>query len=153
MDALKLFRTDPPVQSPTPLPYLIHPGRQGFDLNLSIAIKPFGDKEHIVSQTNPHQLYWNLSQQVAHHTITGCNLNIGDLLATGTISGPGRESAGCLLEATAGGKQPIQLTDNVIRSFLEDGDEVVMRGYGQKGGIRVGFGDLRGRIVAAKPLF
>ncbi|WAC13538.1 fumarylacetoacetase [Dyadobacter pollutisoli] len=146
MEALEPFRTEPPVQSPMPLPYLIHSGRKGFDLHLSVAIKPSGDQEYRVSQTNSDHLYWNISQQVAHHTITGCNLNVGDLLATGTISGPEHHSAGCLLEATAGGKEPIYLSDKVVRRFLEDGDEVIIRGYGQKGDIRVGFGELKGII-------
>jgi fumarylacetoacetase len=149
MEALRLFRTEPPAQLPQPLPYLVDPGRRGFDLNLSVAIEPFADQEYIVSETNSDYLYWNLSQQVAHHTITGCNLNVGDLLATGTISGSARDSAGCLLEATAGGKDPIHFSHHV-RSFLHDGDEVIMRGYGQREGIRVGFGELRGRIRAAK---
>ncbi|MCE7039918.1 fumarylacetoacetase [Dyadobacter sp. CY312] len=149
MEALALLRSAPQIQNPEPLPYLNHPERKGFDIDLTIAIKPENDDEYVVSQTNAKHLYWNISQQVAHHTVTGCNLNVGDLLATGTISGNGAKSAGCLLEATAGGKQPIQLSDSKSRRFLEDGDEVIMRGFGEKNGIRIGFGELRGKVLPA----
>lgn len=149
MEALQILRTPPITQIPEPLPYLNHHERKGFDIDLSVYIQPCNDVEYLVSQTNTRFLYWTISQQVTHHTITGCNLVIGDLLATGTISGPNSKSAGCLLEATAGGKQPLQLSPTTFRRFLEDGDQVVMRGFGQKEGIRIGFGDLKGKILPA----
>ena len=149
MDALGMLRCNPQIQNPEPLPYLNHPERKGFDIDLTIAIRPENDEEYVLSQTNAKHLYWNISQQVAHHTITGCNLNVGDLLATGTISGPNPGNAGCLLEATAGGKQPLQLSKTTSRRFLEDGDEVILRGYGEKDGIRIGFGELSGKVLPA----
>lgn len=149
MDALQLLRSQPAIQSPEPMAYLNHPERKGFDVNLTVSIQPMNELEFKISQTNARYLYWNISQQVAHHTITGCNLHVGDLLATGTISGPENAQAGCLLEATAGGKSPLQLSKTISRRFLEDGDEVVIRGYGQKEGIRIGFGELRGKILPA----
>jgi fumarylacetoacetase len=149
LDALKLLRSKPLEQSPKPLPYLYHLERKGFDLSLTVSIQPINEMEFKVSQTNAQYLYWNISQQVAHHTVTGCNLNVGDLLATGTISGPERTQAGCLLEATAGGKHPLLISDKVSRSFLEDGDEVIFRGYGQNEAVRIGFGELRGKILPA----
>lgn len=147
MDALDAFRNDLAEQSPEPLPYLLHENRRGFDINLTIGISPAGREECEVAATNSRQLYWNISQQVAHHTVTGCNLNVGDLLATGTISGGSSPEKGCLLEATSGGKSPVSLKNGIQRTFLEDNDEVIMRGYAQKGDIRVGFGELRGKIL------
>lgn len=149
MEALQMLRATPHIQVPQPLSYLQHSERKGFDIDLTVAIKPLVGEKYTVSKTNAHHLYWNISQQIAHHTITGCNLKVGDLLATGTISGPDSGSAGCLLEATRGGKEPLQLANNISRRFLEDGDEVVMHGYGSVEGKRIGFGDLTGNILPA----
>lgn len=95
-------------------------------------------------------MYWSVAQQIAHHTVNGCNLNVGDVLASGTISGSEPNSFGSLLELTWGGKNPITLPDGSTRTFLEDGDTVVMRGWAEKNGIRVGFGELRNTVLAAK---
>ncbi len=174
LDALEAFRVSGPTQHPTPLPYLRTEGDFNFDLNLSVAIKPetmvnaktvvcvptdLSDSsgpvktqatETTVSRTNARHLYWNIRQQLAHHTISGCNLRIGDLLATGTISGPESEDGyapnGCLLELTQGGQKPVQLADGSTRRYLEDGDEVILRGYAEREGVRVGFGEVRGRV-------
>jgi fumarylacetoacetase len=150
LDALETFRVAGPPQEPAPLPYLQTSGDLNFDLNLSVAISTGTATETTVSRTNARYLYWNVRQQLAHHTATGCNLRVGDLLATGTISGPeeGSDYApnGCLLELTRGGQVPVQLVDGTTRTYLEDGDEVILRGYAEREGMRVGFGEVRGRI-------
>ncbi|MDQ6481979.1 fumarylacetoacetase [Dyadobacter sp. LHD-138] len=153
MDALEAFRVEGPVQAPVPMPYLQTTGPKNFDIHLSAAIQPKGFEETVVTETNAKYLYWNIHQQTAHHTITGCNLNTGDLLATGTISIPGPKGAGCLLEATKGGKQPLNLTGGLNRTFLEDGDEVIIRGFAERDGIKVGFGEVRGEILPSLPDF
>lgn len=147
--ALQHFRVPAPAQHPEPFPYLTHHPRQNFDLSLSVSIKPEGSEEFQVCQTNASGIYWTAAQQIAHHTITGCNLQTGDLLATGTISGSGISQKGCLLEATLNGTKPVKLGEGIERRFLEDHDEVIMRGFGQRGDIRVGFGELRGKILPA----
>lgn len=153
MDALEAFRVEGPVQVPAPMPYLQTTGPKNFDIHLRAAIRPKGFQETVVTETNAKYLYWNINQQTAHHTITGCNLNTGDLLATGTISIPGPKGAGCLLESTKGGKQPLHLTGGLNRTFLEDGDEVIIRGFAERDGIKVGFGEVRGEILPSLPYF
>ena len=146
LDALKACRVAGPMQSPEPLPYLQAEGNFNFDLNLEVAIKPQRSAvDTVVCRTNARHLYWNIRQQLAHHTASGCNLRVGDLLATGTISGP--DGSGCLLELTEGGKSPVRLSDGRERTYLQDGDEVVMRGYAERDGVRVGFGEVRGTIL------
>ncbi|MBU1822399.1 MAG: fumarylacetoacetase, partial [Bacteroidetes bacterium] len=136
LDALEVFRVAGPPQEPAPLPYLQTSGELNFDLNMSVAIGTGTSTETIISRTNARHLYWNVRQQLAHHTITGCNLRVGDLLATGTISGPetGDDYApnGCLLELTRGGQKPVQLADGTARTYLKDGDEVILRGYAER---------------------
>ena len=154
LDALEAFRVAGPEQYPDPLPYLQTKGTFNFDLNLEVGLLPSGSVETTVGRTNARYLYWNVRQQLAHHTVSGCNLRVGDLLATGTISGPdgGAEpSSGCLLEVTEGGKKPIRLVDGSERTYLRDGDEVVMRGYAGHGERRVGFGEVRGTILSTPP--
>ncbi|SDG63560.1 fumarylacetoacetate hydrolase [Dyadobacter soli] len=148
-EALQHFRVPAPPQEPEPLPYLAHSPRQNFDLSLSVSIKPNNGEEFLVCKTHSRNIYWTAAQQIAHHTVTGCNLQPGDLLATGTISGREINQKGCLLEATLNGTQPVMLKNGVERRFLEDHDEVIMRGFGQKGDIRVGFGGLRGQVLPA----
>lgn len=150
LDALAPFRSPAPLQEPAPLPYLACELRENFDLSLSVGIRPGNGVEHTVCRTNARHLYWTAAQQIAHHTVTGCNLQTGDLIATGTISGWERGEKGCLLEATLNGTQPVQLGENVTRRFLEDGDEVIMRGFGQNGHVRVGFGELKGKVLASQ---
>ncbi len=145
LDALESFRVAGPMQEPIPLSYLRTAGALNFDLNLEVAIKSNELTETTVCHTNVRYLYWNIRQQLAHHTVSGCNLRVGDLLATGTISGP--EGSGCLLELTEGGKKPIRLKDGSERTYLQDDDEVVMRGYAERDGVRVGFGEVRGKIL------
>ena len=130
LDALEAFRVAGPKQEPTPLSYLQTEGAAlNFDLKLEVAINSETETETVVCQTNSRHLYWNIRQQVAHHTISGCNLRVGDLLATGTISGP--DGKGCLLEMTEGGKKPVRLSGKSERTYLQDGDEVIMRGFAE----------------------
>lgn len=155
LDALEAFRVAGPEQHPASLPYLQTQGVLNFDINLEVGIVPKSvvtqstEDETTVCRTNARYLYWNIRQQLAHHTVSGCNLRVGDLLATGTISGP--DSHGCLLELTEGGKKPIRLVDGGERTYLHDGDEVVMRGHAERAGMRVGFGEVRGAILPTPP--
>jgi fumarylacetoacetase len=149
LDALEPFRCPGPDQEPEPLPYLKSTGDWAYDIHLEVQLQSSDQvNPATVSRTNARHLYWNMCQQVAHHTITGCNLRPGDLLATGTISGATPDSAGSMLELTWRGERPLQLPGNQFRSFLEDGDSVIMTGWCQGDGYRVGFGQLSGRIVS-----
>jgi fumarylacetoacetase len=151
MEALEPFRIKGPTQQPQPLPYLRHGQARSYDINLEVGLQTGSMQSPVtICRTNFRYLYWDMNQQIAHHTITGCNLRTGDLLASGTISGDERESFGSLLELSWGGKNPIELPNGEKRSFLEDGDTVIMTGYAQGDGFRVGFGEVRGTIVAAR---
>ncbi|MDA0242097.1 MAG: fumarylacetoacetase [Chloroflexi bacterium] len=146
--ALEPFRVDGPVQEPEPLPYLQTSGRHAYNIHLEVAIQSQQmDAPQVVCRSNHKHLYWNMSQQVTHHTITGCNLRPGDLLASGTISGPTADSYGSLLELTWRGSKPIPLADGSERRFLQDGDTVILTAYAQGDGYRIGFGEARGTIV------
>ena len=150
LDALEPFRASGPVQDPKPLPYLQSRENSTFDVHLQVALQTSQlKKKETICSSNMRYLYWNIAQQVAHHTITGCNLRTGDLLATGTISGPTPDSLGCLLEMTQGGKQPIILSDGESRGFLNDGDRVIMSAWCQGDGYRVGFGEVVGTVLPA----
>ncbi|KAK9224177.1 hypothetical protein WN944_012627 [Citrus x changshan-huyou] len=129
LDALEPFACDSPKQDPQPLPYLAEKISKNYDISLEVQIKPAGKEDScVVTRSNFKYLYWTLTQQLAHHTINGCNLRSGDLLGTGTISGPEPESLGCLLELTWNGQKPLSL-DGFTRKFLEDGDEVTFTGF------------------------
>jgi len=149
LDALAHFRTETPQQDPKPLPYLAFEGKRNFDIQLEVILTPQDKQAYTISRTNFKYMYWNIAQQIAHHTINGCNLKIGDILASGTISGQEPNSYGSLLELSSGGKQPISLDLDLQRAFLEDGDVLSIKGYCEKDGIRVGFGEVDGRIVAS----
>ena len=150
LEALDLFRIDGPEQNPKVLPYLQYKGLKNYDINLEVAIEPDNSKESIVSSSNFKYMYWNMSQQLAHHTINGCNLNIGDLMASGTISGKDKGSYGSMLELSWGGKKPVILGDGNSRVFINDNDIVIMRGYCEKNGKRVGFGEVRTKLLGSK---
>ncbi|XP_024017841.1 fumarylacetoacetase [Morus notabilis] len=151
LEALEPFSCDAPVQDPNPLPYLAEKKSQNYDISLEAHIKPAGAKDSsVVTRSNFKHLYWTLTQQLAHHTINGCNLRPGDLLGTGTISGPEPESYGCLLELTWNGQKPLSL-NGTGRKFLEDGDEVIITGYCKGNGYNVGFGTCSGKIVPPLP--
>jgi fumarylacetoacetase len=150
LDALEPFRVAGPKQDPEPLPYLRCVGDYAYDIHLEIWLQTKSMTEPMrISATNAKYLYWNLCQQIAHHTINGCNLQTGDLLASGTISGPTPDSLGSMLELAWKGTRPIQLPNGETRVFLQDGDRVTMTGYGQGDGYRIGFGEVTGRVLAA----
>jgi fumarylacetoacetase len=149
LDALAPFRVVGPAQEPRPLPYLAQQGGHTFDIELQVRFKPAGADESTICRTNFKYLYWSMAQQLAHHTASGCNTRVGDLMGSGTISGPTFDSFGSLLELTWNGHKPLALPGGATRSFLEDGDEVVITGWCQGDGFRIGFGDVRGSVVAA----
>lgn len=152
LEALEPFRVPGPAQVPTPLQYLAQTGPHAFDVELEASLRPAGGGEHrTLCRTNLRHLYWSMAQQLAHHASNGCNLRVGDLLGSGTISGPTTDSFGSLLELTWNGARPLALSDGTSRSFLEDGDEVVITGWCAGDGYRVGFGEASGRVLPALP--
>jgi fumarylacetoacetase len=150
LEALEPFRVAGPRQEPQVLPYLQTEGEKNYDIQLEVALEGKKPGETVVCRSNTKYLYWNINQQLAHHTVNGCNINIGDLYASGTISGPQPDSYGSMLELSWRGTKPLNLLDGSQRKFLEDGDTVVMRGYAQKEGLRIGFGEVRGKVLPAK---
>ncbi|UZR97957.1 fumarylacetoacetase [Chondrinema litorale] len=149
LEALEPFRTECPTQEPEPLNYLKSSRKKTFDINLEVSIQCNTDKEYQLCQSNFKHLYWNMSQQLAHHTVNGCKINVGDLIASGTISGKEADSLGSMLELSWGGKEKLKLDYGVERTFLEDYDTVIMRGFAEKNGIRVGFGEVRSQLLPA----
>lgn len=151
LEALEPFRVAGPPQDPQPLPYLQSTGPSAFDVQLEVLLQTSTMPEPTrICASNFRHLYWTISQQVAHHTVAGCNLRTGDLLASGTISGPTPDSRGCLLELTSGGRSPLELPGGEKRRFLEDYDRVTMTGWCQAEGYRVGFGEVTGRILPSR---
>ena len=146
--ALKTFAVPTPAREVPLLPHLEEPGPTLFDVALEVGLQPDGGEETIISCTNYAEMYYSAPQQLAHHTTSGCGMNVGDLLGTGTISGPLRENRGSLLELSWGGKEPLPITGGT-RCFIEDGDRVVLRGAAQGDGFRIGFGECAGRVIAA----
>jgi fumarylacetoacetase len=155
LEALEPFRVPAEVQSPEVLPYLKEEKRQNFDINLEVTLiannsKPETQNSKLICSSNFKNMYWTVAQQIAHHTVNGCNLNVGDVLASGTISGKEPDSFGSLLELTWGGKNPITLPDGSTRTFLEDGDTIIIKGFAEKDGVRVDFGEVRTTVLPAK---
>jgi fumarylacetoacetase len=150
MDALESFRCSGPEQQPEVLPYLQFEGDSNFDIKLEVLIKPENSQEASVCNSNFKYMYWNMNQQLAHHTINGCNMRIGDLCGSGTISGSDAGSYGSMLELTWKGTKPITLPDGSERKFINDNDTVIMRGFCEKDGTRVGFGEAVVKILPAK---
>lgn len=149
LDALEPFRVKGPEQFPHVLPYLAVEGNKNFDVNLEVLIQPDKGEATTVCRSNAKYLYWNVNQQLAHHTTNGCNIQVGDLYASGTISGPSPGSFGSLLELNWNGQRPLQLANGEHRKFLEDGDTVIIKGYAEKAGVRIGFGSCVGKILPA----
>jgi fumarylacetoacetase len=161
MEALAPFRTaafERPEGDPAPLDYLNDEQNQklgGLDINLEVLIasqkmRDEGIDPMLLSKSNMKDLYWTIGQMLAHHASSGCNLQTGDLIASGTVSGKEKHERGCMLELTWRGKEPITLPTGEERRFLEDGDEVIMRGYCEREGFRrIGFGECRGIILPA----
>jgi len=149
MDALEPFRVKGPEQSPEPLPYLQQKGAKAFDINLEVAIQPENAVETVVSRSNFKYMYWSMAQQLAHHTINGCRVNSGDMMGSGTISGPTEDSFGSMLELSWGGQKPLKMNDGSERKFINDNDTVIIRGFCQKGNLRIGFGEVSSKLLPA----
>jgi len=151
MAALEPFRVDGPEQDPEPLPYLQQSSPQNFDIDLRVGLQTEQmDTPHTICETNFNYMYWSVAQQVAHHTVNGCNLRPGDMLASGTISGPTEDSYGSMLELSWRGERPLEMPSGETRSFLQDGDTVVLSGHARGDGYRVGFGTAEGRVLPAQ---
>ena len=151
MDALAPFKTSCPTQEPKPLAYLNEQAfDNSFDITLSVELLPENaDEATVVCETNFKYMYWSMAQQLTHHTITGCKVEVGDMMGSGTISGPTPDSYGSMLEIAWNATKPVSLKGGETRSFIEDGDTVIMKGYSEKDGIRVGFGEVRGKVLPA----
>ena len=147
LDALEPFRTSGPDQSPEPLPYLQFSGNRSFDIKLEAAIQPKDAQETVVTRSNFKYLYWNMAQQLAHHSVNGCRINAGDMMGSGTISGPDPSSYGSMLELSWRGEKPVVLNNDQSRKFIEDYDTVIMRGYCENKGTRIGFGEVRSQLL------
>ena len=147
LDALQPFATATPAQHPDVLSYLKFEGNKSYDIQLEVAIEIPQHPEKIVSQSNFKYMYWNMAQQLAHHTVNGCNIRSGDLMGSGTISGPTPDSYGSMLELAWKGTKPIQMPDGSERRFIQDHDTVIMRGYCQNNGIKIGFGEVRSKLL------
>ena len=152
MDALEPFRVKGPEQSPEPLSYLQQKGAKAFDINLEVAIQPENEVETVVSRSNLKYMYWSMAQQLAHHTINGCRVNSGDMMGSGTISGPTEDSFGSMLELSWGGQKPLKMNDGSERKFINDNDTVIIRGYCQKDNLRIGFGEVSSKLLPAVEL-
>ena len=147
LDALEPYRVEGPKPIKPQLDYLKYKGKKSFDINLEVAIQPKGAKEQTVCKSNFKYMYWNMSQQLAHHTINGCPVNSGDMMGSGTISGPTPESYGSMLELTWKGTKPIKMKDGTERKFINDNDTVIMRGYCKKDDTRIGFGEVSTKLL------
>lgn len=149
LEALEPFRIDGPVQDPPVLNYLKFSGKKNIDIELEVLIQPEGGAENLVSKSNYKYMYWNMAQQLAHQTINGCNINVGDLYGSGTISGPTPDSYGSMLELSWKGTKPLKMSDGSERKFILDNDTIVMRGHSEKNGVRVGFGEVTVKVLPA----
>jgi fumarylacetoacetase len=150
IEALDHFRVPGPVQEPAVLPYLEYEGEHNYDLQLEVQIQAAGGAPFTISRSNYRYLYWNMVQQLAHHTVNGCNVNVGDIMASGTISGKDESSYGSMLEIAWAGSKPITLPDGSKRVFIQDHDTVIMKGFGEKDGIRVGFGEVSTQVLPSQ---
>ncbi|WP_303318280.1 fumarylacetoacetase [Flavivirga abyssicola] len=150
MEALEPFRVQGPEQEPDVLSYLKYSGKKNYDIKLEVALQPENKAETTISNSNFKYMYWNMAQQLAHHTMNGCNLTVGDMMGSGTISGKSPDSYGSMLELAWAGQKPIKLNDGSERKFINDNDTVIMRGYCENETMRVGFGEVRTKLLPAK---
>ena len=149
LDALEPFRLSGPRQDPAVLPYLQYKGKKSFDINLEVILKPNEAEENLICRSNFKYMYWNMAQQLAHHTVNGCNINPGDMYGSGTISGPTPDSYGSMLELSWKGTKPIKLNDGSERKFILDNDTIIMKGYAKNDTTRIGFGEAITTILPA----
>ncbi|MBT8307190.1 MAG: fumarylacetoacetase [Maribacter sp.] len=147
LDALEPFRTKSPLQDPKPLPYLQQEGNHSFDIHLEVDIVTHEGNRTTVSKSNFKYMYWTMSQQLAHHTVNGCKINSGDMMGSGTISGPTPDSYGSMLELAWQGTKPVALNDGTERKFIQDNDTVVIKGYCMAKGQRIGFGEVSTKLL------
>lgn len=150
LDALEPFAVEGPKQEPKVLPYLACEGKRSYDIDLEVFIKPENSAATRVSHSNFKYMYWNMAQQLAHHTVNGCNVRRGDLMGSGTISGPTEDSYGSMLELAWKGTKPLKMSDGTERKFINDHDTVIMKGHCSKDGIRIGFGEVITPVLPAK---
>jgi fumarylacetoacetase len=149
LDALEPFRVEGPAQDEPLLPYLKTEGKRNFDIGLEVFLTPQNGVENRICRSNHKFLYWNIAQQLAHHTVNGCNMRVGDMCASGTISAPDESGFGSMLELSWRGQKPIQLQHGGTRTFIEDGDTLTIRGYCDNGDFRIGFGEVTNQILPA----
>ena len=150
LDALEPFRTSRPKQEPQPLSYLQCAEDTAYNIELEVYLQPENaDEPTKICESNHRYLYWTMVQQLAHHTVNGCNIHAGDMMASGTISGPDANNYGSMLELSWRGEKPLKLNNGEERKFLQDGDTVIMKAFGRKNGLRIGFGEVRSKIVPA----
>lgn len=150
LDALEPFRTAGPIQKPKVLPYLEYNGNKHLDIELTVAIETENGSKKVVTNSNYKHMYWNMNQQLAHHTINGCNVNCGDMLASGTISGPEVGSFGSMLEISWKGTKPVKMPDGSERKFIQDGDSVIFNGRAKNKNFNIGFGELISKVLPTK---
>ncbi|MBU3659582.1 MAG: fumarylacetoacetase [Flavobacteriales bacterium] len=150
LDALQPYAVETPTQEPKVLSYLEFEGKKSYDIHLQVAIQPENTAETVISNSNFKYMYWNMAQQLAHHTVNGCNVRTGDLMGSGTISGPTEDSYGSMLELCWKGTKPLKMNDGTERRFILDGDTVIMRGHCEANGVRIGFGDVKTKLLPAK---
>jgi len=150
LDALEPFRTAGPIQKPKVLPYLEYNGNKHLDIELTVAIQTENGSKKVVTNSNYKHMYWNMNQQLAHHTVNGCNVNCGDMLASGTISGPEEGSFGSMLEISWKGTKPVKMPDGSERKFIQDGDSVIFNGRAKNKDFNIGFGELISKVLPPK---
>ena len=150
LEALEQFKVSGPSQNPEVLPYLKYSGKKNYNIELEVSIKPEDSDEQVIAKSNFKYLYWNMAQQLTHQTVNGCNINVGDLYGSGTISGKSPDSYGSMLELSWMGTKPVQMKNGSTRKFLKDGDTISLRGFSKKNGQRVGFGEVKTKILPSK---
>jgi len=149
LDALEPYRTKGYIQEPKVFPYLEYTGDKNVDIKLEVAIQPENSTETVICNSNYKYMYWTMEQQLAHHTINGCNVNVGDMMGSGTISGPEPHEYGSMMELSWKGTKPLKLNDGSERKFINDNDTVILRGYCQNDTVRIGFGECKAKLLPA----
>jgi fumarylacetoacetase len=150
LDALEPFAVETGSQNPEVLSYLKFEGKKSYDIHLEVGLQPENEVETTICNSNFKYMYWNMAQQLAHHTVNGCNVRCGDLMGSGTISGATPDSYGSMLELAWRGTKPLTLKDGSERKFIADNDTVIMRGHCEANGVRIGFGEVSAKILPAK---